>query len=237
MSSLIIATSSQKTMTSREIADLVESRHDHVKTSIDRLVAGGLISQPATRDVKNSNNQTVLEYVICQRDTYVIVAQLSPAFTARLVDRWQELEAQAVAPMPSPVFTIPESRSEMLFLAYEQAKTIEAQALQITAAQPALEFVASHASTDNLSTFREVAKLLKANEADLRAFLVARHVMYRLNGEWTPYCAQMTCGRMVIKIISDAKGKPRNQPMFTAKGIQFVAGEFAKFNLHEVVAA
>ena len=47
-----------KTMTSREIADLVESRHDHVKTSIDRLVKGGLIQPTAMRDFKNSNNVT-----------------------------------------------------------------------------------------------------------------------------------------------------------------------------------
>jgi phage antirepressor YoqD-like protein len=221
-----------KTMTSREIADLVESRHDHVKTSIERLAKSGAISQPATRyGAKSANGVSEAVYVICQRDTYVIVAQLSPAFTARLVDRWQELEAQAVA----PAFNVPTSLSSALRLAAEQAETIEAQALQITAAQPALEFVASHASTDNLSTFREVAKLLKANEADLRAFLVARHVMYRLNGEWVPYCAQMSCGRMIVKIVQDAKGKPRNQSLFTAKGVQWVAGEFAKFNLLEIL--
>ena len=35
------------TMTSREIADLVGSRHDHVKTSIERLVDRSVITQPA----------------------------------------------------------------------------------------------------------------------------------------------------------------------------------------------
>lgn len=80
-------------MTSREIADLLESRHDNVKVSINRLVDAGIIQLPALQDVKNDKNQTITEYVICKRDTYVIVAQLSPAFTARLVDRWQELEA------------------------------------------------------------------------------------------------------------------------------------------------
>ena len=34
-------------------------------------------------------------YHLGQRDTYIVVAQLSPEFTARVVDRWQELEAQA----------------------------------------------------------------------------------------------------------------------------------------------
>ena len=33
-----------------------------------------------------------------KRDSIVVVAQLSPEFTARLVDRWQELEAQVAKP-------------------------------------------------------------------------------------------------------------------------------------------
>jgi len=37
-------------------------------------------------------------YLVSKRDSYVVVAQLSPEFTARLVDRWQELEAAVVAP-------------------------------------------------------------------------------------------------------------------------------------------
>ena len=37
-------------------------------------------------------------YLVNKRDSFSIVAQLSPEFTAALVDRWQELEAQVVSP-------------------------------------------------------------------------------------------------------------------------------------------
>lgn len=85
------------TMTSREIATLVEARHDNVKRTIDRLVERGAISQPPLGDgIKSSNGVTEKEYIIPKRDSFVIVAQLSPEFTARLVDRWQELEAGMV---------------------------------------------------------------------------------------------------------------------------------------------
>lgn len=84
----------EQTMTSREIADLVESRHDSVKRTIDRLVESGVIHRPPMVDGEKAANRTVEKvYQVCKRDSYVIVAQLSPAFTARLVDRWQELEA------------------------------------------------------------------------------------------------------------------------------------------------
>lgn len=46
MTQLISLTSAQVTMTSREIADLVESRHDKVKKSIERLAERGAIDLP-----------------------------------------------------------------------------------------------------------------------------------------------------------------------------------------------
>lgn len=84
-----------ETMSSREIAELVDSRHDDVKRTIVRLAERGVIKLPPMADVKNHRRQTVSEYRIGKRDTYVIVAQISPEFTAALVDRWQELEEQA----------------------------------------------------------------------------------------------------------------------------------------------
>lgn len=39
------------TMSSREIADLVESRHDNVKVTIERLVARGVIESPALQEM------------------------------------------------------------------------------------------------------------------------------------------------------------------------------------------
>ena len=85
------------TMTSREIAELVDSRHDSVKRTIDRLVVQGVIESPPLVDFKNINNVAGQEYVFSgelgKRNSIIVVAQLSPEFTARLVDRWQELEA------------------------------------------------------------------------------------------------------------------------------------------------
>lgn len=83
------------TMSSREIADLVGLRHDNVKRTIESLAKSKVIQLPQIEEVKNHRRQTVTAYRFGKRDSYVIVAQLSPAFTARLVDRWQELEEQA----------------------------------------------------------------------------------------------------------------------------------------------
>ena len=95
------------TMSSREIAELVESRHDKVKQSIERLVERGVISQPPMGDgEKSANGVTEKLYHVGKRDSYIVVAQLCPEFTARLVDRWQELEAK-VGTLAVPDFSNP----------------------------------------------------------------------------------------------------------------------------------
>lgn len=101
-----LITSNALTMSSREIADLVGSRHDNVKVAIERLVAKGVISQPALQDgARAANGVVVAEYQVNKRDSFVVVAQLSPEFTAALVDRWQELESQAGRPMTQAEIT------------------------------------------------------------------------------------------------------------------------------------
>ncbi|WP_267550425.1 Rha family transcriptional regulator [Rhizobium rhizogenes] len=78
-----------ETMTSLEIADLVEKRHDNVKRTIETLLEQRIIQLPQTEEVKNHLGQRVQVLKIGERDSFVVVAQLSPEFTARLVDYWQ----------------------------------------------------------------------------------------------------------------------------------------------------
>ena len=110
--------SKQQTMTSLEISELVESRHDSVKRTIERLAKSENIQHPPLVDIKNKQNQKVQVYLIGKRDSYVVVAQLSPEFTARLVDRWQELEEKEQ-------FKIPQTLPEALQLAADLALKIE----------------------------------------------------------------------------------------------------------------
>ncbi|EAO5288849.1 Rha family transcriptional regulator [Salmonella enterica] len=91
---------SKPSMTSIEIADLVGSRHDSVKRSIERLVDDGVIQLPPMVDcgringlgVSQKSKHYLFEGEQGRRDSIVVVAQLCPKFTGRLVDRWQELE-------------------------------------------------------------------------------------------------------------------------------------------------
>ena len=80
-------------MSSLEMAELCEKRHDSVKRTIETLSEKGVISHPQIVNGKKSANGVVVQvYYVGERDSYIVVAQLCPEFTARLVDRWQELE-------------------------------------------------------------------------------------------------------------------------------------------------
>lgn len=91
-----------QTMTSLEIADLVQSEHRNVKVSIERLMQKGVIRNTPMTNFERINNlgfsSKVGVYVFegeqGKRDSIIVVAQLCPEFTARLVDRWAELEKQ-----------------------------------------------------------------------------------------------------------------------------------------------
>ena len=223
----LMAVGQALTMSSREIADLVDSRHDSVKRTIERLVAQGVIESPPLVDFKNINNVAGQEYVFSgeqgKRSSIIVVAQLSPEFTARLVDRWQELEA-GQAPK------VPQTYAQALLEAGRLAQLAEEQAQQLALAAPKVEFVDKYVQATGLFTFREVAKLLKANEARFREFLLDQKIMYRLGfgGDLTAYQNHADAGRFEVKTNTAKNGHSYKRTMFTTKGVHWVAGQWAK---------
>ena len=212
------------TMSSREIADLVERRHDNVLRTMETLAARGAITLPQIEEVMNDGPgpRTIGQYRVGKRDSYVVVAQLSPEFTARLVDRWQELELRAPAP------AVPQSFAAALRLAAEQQDIIDAQAAQLAAAAPAVEFVERYADSTGTKGFRQVAKLLGAKENLFREFLIDQKILYRLGTELTPHAQHIDAGRFCVKAGTADSGHAFNSARFTPKGVTWVAGEWAK---------
>jgi len=90
-----------KTMSSREIAEVVNSRHDSVKRAIERLTENGVISKPPLVDGEKSANGVIEKlYMINERDSYIVVAQLCPEYTAKLVDYWMATKSQIPQTLP-----------------------------------------------------------------------------------------------------------------------------------------
>jgi phage antirepressor YoqD-like protein len=219
----------EATMSSREIAELTKSSHDNVMKTIRRLVVEGVVSGNETPYHHPQNGQTYNEFLLSFRDTMVVVSGYSADLRAKIIDRWQELER----PTPQAP-SLPRSFAEALRLAADQQDLIAAQAEQLAAAAPAVEFVDRyvHASSGS-KRFREVCKVLKVKENAFWDFLEATKVMYRLRKRQTPYQNHVDAGRFEIVAGVTEEGHAFNTIYFTPKGIAWVAGEWAKWQLKQ----
>nr|WP_103446222.1 Rha family transcriptional regulator [Pseudomonas putida] len=121
-----------RTMSSREIAELVEARHNDVVTTIERLFAKNLLRSSRKSRREATGGRPIEVYDLTERDTHLVVAGYSDEHRAKVIDRWQELESQA-KPVPADL-----SKLEILQMALESEKArvlltvqVEAQAKKI----------------------------------------------------------------------------------------------------------
>lgn len=214
-----LITSNNQTMSSKEMAELTEKRHDSVKRTIDSLAANGVISYPQSVDGEKAANGVIEKlYLIGKRDTYIIVAQLSPEFTARLVDRWQELETQQQ-------FKIPTTLSGALRLAAEQAETIEAQQLVIEQQKPSVEFVERYVEARSSKCLSDVAKILKWKPQEFIRELAANGVLFKRGGAWIPHQCHIDAGRFTVTT-GEGNGHAYHQTRVEPDGIVWLAKNY-----------
>lgn len=84
-----------QSMNSLQIAELVQSRHDSVKRTIERLAEQEIIEFPPLVEIKTATKPTQAYLFSGEQgklDSITVAAQLCPRFTAAIVKRWQELE-------------------------------------------------------------------------------------------------------------------------------------------------
>lgn len=237
------AETSVQTMGSLEISKLLKKRHDTVKVSIERLSLDQHISLPPLTEVAFENElghtRTTTEYRLGKRDSYIVVAQLSPEFTAQLVDRWQELEDQAKSPQIAlPNFNDPvlaarawadavESKNKAVALTYQQSALILEQEDEIKIMKPAVQWVETYVeSKAMIYKFRQVTQLLGAKERDFRAWLVACKIMYKLSGYWTCYAEHRDAG--MFETYVDKHNTYKTETYFTAKGFEWISKKWDK---------
>lgn len=144
-----------------------------------------------------------------------------------VLDKLKSLESpRVIATLPD--FSNPAAAARAWAEQYEQ-RQIAQQALEVAA--PKVEFVDKYVESTGLKGFRQTAKLLKANEARFREFLLDKKIMYRMGGEWQAYQNHIDAGRFAVKTGTSESGHAFNQAKFTPKGVTLVAGLWAQYNL------
>ncbi|HGU6893340.1 TPA: Rha family transcriptional regulator [Escherichia coli] len=161
-------------MTSIEIAELVGKRPDNVKRTIEHLAERGVISFPQIEEKPTAGRPAsyyVFEGEQGKRDSIIVVAQLSPEFTARLVDRWRELEEQVRQPL-----TEIEMIAAMAANAVQQQKRLHAVESKVSQVVETVEQIKKGNMPDGYIGYRQLAAKCGLTEAKCRNLVNAYRI-------------------------------------------------------------
>ncbi|ENO4947577.1 Rha family transcriptional regulator [Escherichia coli] len=158
-------------MTSVEIAELVGSRPDSVKRTIETLAKKGIIQFPQTVEIENKqslgprrfSSAYVFEGERGKRDSIIVVAQLCPEFTARLVDRWRELEEQIRKPMSEI-----EMVAAMALEAVRQQKRLDKMEEKVSHVAETVEQIKRGTIRDGYAGYRQLVAKTGMSDAKCR---------------------------------------------------------------------
>ncbi|MEE4662800.1 phage antirepressor KilAC domain-containing protein [Pseudomonas alliivorans] len=197
-----------RTMSSREIADLVEARHNDVVVTIERLFAKRLLRSSRISRREATGGRPIEVYDLCERDTHLVIAGYSDEHRARVIDRWQELEESSA----KPVFDIASLNDPKVLLALltdnvRKVVHLEADNTELTqennllekkvvADAPKVDFFNAVITSTSIHSVREVAQSIGTGQNRLFAFMRQQRWVDRHN---TPYQGRVESGYLVAE--------------------------------------
>ena len=214
MHTLINATPSQ-TMTSKQIAVVVEKRHDNVKRTIENLANQGVISFTQIEETSHqgAGARPVAVYVVSERDSYIIVAQLCPEYTAKLVDYWMATKNQVVQPV-----TLPLTYKEALLALVQAEEDKERLAIERDHAVATKAEIGNRREATAMATASHAVRKANTLQAELgrcksHATIIAIENATRAEYQWQPL--KKWCKDRAIKpieVVDPRGGKVKSWP-------------------------
>lgn len=190
-------------MDSREIAGLTRElsiedksvkakRHSDICRDIRKqLLSLDIAESTFALGYLDKNNQKRTCYQLNYEQTMILVSGYSVKLRAKIIRRWNELE-QNIKPK------LPQSFSEALQLAADQAKQLEEQA-------PKVEFFDTVTKMDSWLTFKEVANILNIPELGRNNLTKKLRELKYINDYNKPF--QRYIDQKLFKVIESKKGK------------------------------
>lgn len=224
---------SRHTMSSREIAELTGKRHDNVLADVRGMLAELKIDVLTFQGIYlDSMNRQKIEYLLDREHTDCLLTGYSAAMRMAVIKRWRELEGGGRVIATLPDFSNPAAAARAWA---EQFELQQATSQALAVAAPKAAFVDRYVVSTGLLGFRQVAKLLKANERELKEMLLSEGIMYYLGKDLTPKQEHIAAGRFEMK----AGTSSRNSHSFTItgytpKGVEWVAGKWAAYSMRRV---
>lgn len=231
MSMDIIATGpSPLTMSSREIAELCDKRHDHVMRDIKKMLDDLGEDAPSFGGVYSGGNGEDRPCFNPPKDlTLTLVAGYNVILRKRIIDRWMELEGQTRLPdLSDPAVLIQ-------LLTEHASKRIEAEQRAAKAEEAADRMRDDVAALDRISradgslSITEAAKALQMRPKDLFQFLQRHGWIYKRSGSstWLGYSDKASAAlpehKVTTVLRNDGSEKVTEQVRVTPKGMAKLA--------------
>ncbi|WP_066681738.1 phage antirepressor KilAC domain-containing protein [Sphingomonas sp. CCH9-E2] len=229
-------TAAPQTMSSREIAELCDARHNDVVATIRRLFDQGVLREsrktPRPHSPEGGGRPTEV-YDLTKRDTLVVVSGYNADLRARIIDRWQELEAQA-AQSADPVAMLNDPAAMRGILLSYTEKVLELQG-EVEEMRPQVQALERIAASEGSMCITDAAKTLQVQPKALFTFLRAHHWIYtrQASNDYIAYQSKLQTGLLEHKTTvvtrSDGSEKTTTQVRVTPKGLTRLAKEFPPF--------
>ncbi|CAJ0885344.1 hypothetical protein AMST5_03606 [freshwater sediment metagenome] len=174
------------TMSTVEIADLTGKRHDHVLRDADKMLAELGFNGPnfggVYVDAKGEKRRCLN---LPKRETLILVSGYSIELRARIIDRWQVLEAGSAPVDPMRVLNDPVALRGLLSNYSEKVLALEAKVEEQRADVDALNTIAK---ADGSLCLTDAAKALQQRPKALIDYMKSHGWIYRRAGgdHWVP---------------------------------------------------
>ena len=181
--------SNQPTMSSREIAGYVGTTHDSVLKTVRLLVERGVVFGNETPYTHPQNQQTYTEFLLDYRNTMVVVSGYSAEVRARIIDRWQELEATQgpdLSTEEGKLLLIQQMTVKQLALLHQTKQ----QALQLAQAAPKVVYADAMTNAEGSVLVRDAAKTIGVPVRKLEKALREKRVILTDNAPAAKYVSQ-----------------------------------------------
>ncbi|EJF82115.1 Rha family transcriptional regulator, partial [Bartonella doshiae] len=181
-----------QTMSSREIAELCGKQHKHVMRDVKQMLEE--LHSKSTEPkfglsefigfYKDSTGRTLPCYNLPKRECLILVSGYSMTLRARIIDRWQELEKQAVIPQID--YSSPQVMLGVLTYLKNENEQKDNIIANLKPKAMALESLQRH---NGLFGLTEAAKILEMQPKQFILFLQQKGWVYRraAGGNLLPY--------------------------------------------------
>lgn len=185
----------KETMSSLQIAEITEKRHDAVLRDIRNLLDQGVGAHNFVESsYNNSQNKELPCFILTKKGCLILASGYNALLREKIINRWEELELQH----RNGGFQIPQTLSEALMLAAEQTKQLEQakaekQLLEAKAQEqeriiqeqaPQVEYYQKVLTSESTYTVTQIAKEFGWGPQTLNRKLKELGVQYKQNDQW-----------------------------------------------------